>query len=104
MQECDHRLARGTGSSGEETVVTRGRCCWGMAHCTPTPHHTHHLIRSAGPHEVTCYSYMLHVSGEDSEAGAGAGPGHEGDEGDADCRALDNPDIWTLLSPGSSIS
>ena len=53
---------------------------------------------------MTCYSYMLHVSGEDSEAGAGAGPGHEGDEGDADCRALDNPDIWTLLSPGSSIS
>ena len=62
MQECDHRLARGTGSSGEETVVTRGRCCWGMAHCTPTPHHTHHLIRSAASRaRVTCYSYMLVV-------------------------------------------
>ena len=37
------------------------------------------------PHTTRYYSLW-----QDSEAGAG-------DEGDADCRALDNPDIWTLL-------
>ena len=64
MQECDHSLARGTGSSGEETRRPGGGVAGAGAHRTPTPHHTHHLSAVCGPTSqarVTCYSYMLVV-------------------------------------------